>query len=326
MIELSQIHKVFGGKVALGGVSMTIAEGESVAIVGESGSGKTTLGRILLRLIEPSQGEYRFEGRSVLGLRGAELRLWRHGVQAVFQNPWQSLNPRLRVDRLITEPIEAARGLGTKRLAATAGELLELVGLSTQLSRRYPHQLSGGQRQRVAIARAVSIRPRLLVLDEVASALDVSVRAQILNLLRELIKEFGMTVAYITHDLATVPYLCARAYVLYEGLVFEELPSSRLVSQPDNPYTSLLLGAVLTVGAHADLERPDRAGTLAASASGCRFWPRCPHVQAQCREVAPDLEALRAGGRSRCHFAGGPKPEAPKLRAQAGAGWRGELG
>jgi oligopeptide/dipeptide ABC transporter ATP-binding protein len=221
----------------------------------------------------------------------------------VFQNPLLSLNPRLRVDRLVTEPVEAVEGLARRQLPARAAELLDLVGLPPELGGRYPHQLSGGQRQRVAIARAVSIRPRFLVLDEPVSALDVSIRGQILNLLNDLRHRFGMTLAYITHDLATMRHVCERAYVFYRGLVMEELDATRLCSAPDNPYTRLLLSSVLSVGHRARL--PDREWVPEATgSSACPFAPRCPEVDAVCDGQRPGLSDLGGGWRSRCHFAG----------------------
>jgi oligopeptide/dipeptide ABC transporter ATP-binding protein len=306
VIVLESIGKRFAGQPALEGVSLEIRAGESVAFVGESGSGKTTLGRILLRLVEPSAGRYLFEGQDVFALEGAGLRAWRRSVQAVFQNPLLSLNPRLRVDRLVTEAVEAVEGLSRRELPVRAAELLELVGLPPDLGGRYPHQLSGGQRQRVAIARAVSIRPRFLVLDEPVSALDVSIRGQILNLLKDLRHRFGMTLAYITHDLATMRHVCERAYVLYRGLVMEELDAARLCSAPDHPYTRLLLGAVLSVGRRARLPG-DEWVPEAAGASACPFAPRCPEADAVCGRERPALASLAGPAgtwRSRCHFAG----------------------
>jgi oligopeptide/dipeptide ABC transporter ATP-binding protein len=305
VIVLDAIGKRFAGQPApaLDGVSLEIRAGESVAFVGESGSGKTTLGRILLRLVEPSAGRYLFEGRDVFALEGADLTAWRRSVQAVFQNPLLSLNPRLRVERLVTEAVEAVEGLPRRQRPARAAELLDLVGLPPELAGRYPHQLSGGQRQRVAIARAVSIRPRFLVLDEPVSALDVSIRGQILNLLNDLRRRFGMTLAYITHDLATMRHVCERAYVLYRGQVMEELDAARLCSAPDHPYTRLLLGSVLSVGRHARLPGAEWSRD-AGGATACAFAPRCREAVSVCERERPGLAVLHGPWRSRCHFAG----------------------
>jgi peptide/nickel transport system ATP-binding protein len=303
VIVLERVAKRFGARAALDGIDLEIREGESVAFVGESGSGKTTLGRILLRLVEPTAGRYRFDGQDVFALRGAPLRAWRRQVQAVFQNPLLSLNPRLRIERLVTEPVAVVEGLARRRMAARAAELLELVGLPPDVGRRYPHQLSGGQRQRVAIARAVSIRPRFVVLDEPVSALDVSIRGQILNLLQDLRRQFSMTVAYITHDLATMRHVCERAYVLYRGTVMEELDAGRLSTAPDNPYTRLLLRSVLTVGHRAAMPGEDWVHETAEPAA-CPFAARCPEAAPICRHEPPPVRELSAGWRSRCHFAG----------------------
>jgi oligopeptide/dipeptide ABC transporter ATP-binding protein len=303
MIELTGITKRFGARTALDGVDVRIRAGESVAFVGESGSGKTTLGRILLRLIEPTAGRYLFEGQDVFALRGPALRAWRRQVQAVFQNPLLSLNPRLRIDRLVTEPLEVFEGLSRRDLPRRAGELLEIVGLPPDVGRRYPHQLSGGQRQRVAIARALSIRPRFLVLDEPVSALDVSIRGQILNLLQDIRRGFGITMAYITHELATMRQVCERACVLYRGTVMEELAADRLAAAPDNPYTRLLRRSVLTVGRRAELPGEEWVHERSVSA-GCPFLSRCPEAASRCEHERPTLTPLGPDWRSRCHFAG----------------------
>ena len=194
-------------------------------------------------------GEYIFDGRDALELRGQSLRHWRHDVQAVFQNPWDALNPRLRVWQLITEPLLVRDGLRRRTAREQARRLLTGVGLPADLAERYPRQLSGGQRQRVAIARALSVRPRLLILDEPVSALDVSLRVQILTMIKEMTNQAGTALVYITHDLATVSYLATRVYVLYDGSIVEELPVRRLAEGGDDPYTQLLRSAVLDVDA-----------------------------------------------------------------------------
>ena len=303
MITLTGVSKNFGAHRALQAIEMQIAEGESVAFVGESGSGKTTLGRVLLGLMRPTTGQYLFEGQDVFSLGGEALRAWRRQVQPVFQNPSLALNPRLRIDRLITEPVEVFEGLTRRELPSKAVELLDLVGLPPELAQRYPHQLSGGQRQRVAIARAVSVRPRFLVLDEPVSALDVSIRSQTLNLLSDLRARFGMTIAYITHDLATVQHMCERAYVLYRGTVMEELSAQDLSARPDNPYTRTLLASVLTVGRKAILPTADWVDDV-MPAGGCPFTGRCPERAPVCERDLPPLSPLWGAWRSRCCFAG----------------------
>jgi oligopeptide/dipeptide ABC transporter ATP-binding protein len=323
MIELRGVDKSYGAARILRGVDFQVNEGESVAVIGESGSGKTTLSRILLRLTEPGAGSYTFAGQDVLALKGEALRHWRHNVQAVFQNPWQSLNPRLRVGRLLTEPVEAVEGLTRRERRRRAGELLELVGLPAHLVRHYPRELSGGQRQRIAIARAVSVRPRLLVLDEPVSSLDVSLRAQILNLLKGLIDEFGTSVVYVTHDLATVSYICSRAYVLYQGTIMEELSAAKLASQPDNPYTDMLRSSVLRIGQPGHVPARPGLRNITTLGEGCVFADRCRHGQDACVQSAPELQPVEASGlwKSRCHFAGADKPAAGDSRsAQSAAG------
>jgi oligopeptide/dipeptide ABC transporter ATP-binding protein len=314
VIELAGISKFYrkGNRTqaALLNVDIRVEMGEAVAILGESGAGKTTLARILLKLTAPSAGSYRYEGRDVLGMSAKATRTWRRDVQAVFQNPVSSLNPRLRIDVLVAEPFEFTSGrfsrLDRRR---RAGELLEMVGLPSEVASRYPHQLSGGQRQRVAIARALSSSPKVVILDEPLSALDVSVRAQILELLIELRRTMNITYVYITHDLATVGVLCSRAYVLYSGRVFEEGGTEALLQRPDNPYSRSLLDAVPSIVVR---RLPEHKAALEAESEGvpgCRFAARCQHTQLVCLDSEPRLATLGDGRSSRCHFAGSVKPE-----------------
>jgi oligopeptide/dipeptide ABC transporter ATP-binding protein len=260
----------------------------------------------------PSEGTYTFEGRDIPELRGEALRLWRREIQAVFQNPLAALNPRVRVDVLVTEPLEAQESGPFRNRRRIAAELLEMVGLPSSLSAAYPHQLSGGQRQRVAIARALSARPRVLVLDEPLSALDVSVRAQILTLLRDMRRALNMTYIYVTHDLATVRMLCDRAYVFYRGFIVEEVGLPRLVEAPDNPYTQLLLRSVPSFE-HSILgeDMSTSSSTAGRGNMGCLFADRCPYAQRVCFETAPKLEQIDSDWRSRCHFAGQIKSPQP---------------
>jgi peptide/nickel transport system ATP-binding protein len=326
MIELEGIRKSFGNHEVLRGCGLSLAKGDAVAVIGQSGSGKTTLGRILLRLLEPTSGAYRFDGVDVVSLRGRELRDWRHKVQAVFQNPWESLNPRQRVWQLVSEPLYIATGLRGRKARDRAEGLLDEVGLPSNFVDYYPRQLSGGQRQRVAIARALSVRPELLVLDEPVSSLDVSLRSQILLLVKDLVKRYGTTVLYITHDIVTIPYLCSRTYVLYEGTVMEELEADQLVSGPDNPYTCTLRNSVVALGSELSRHTSDPGGRPDAvvagdrslgHATGCVFASRCDYAVERCREVAPALEAIagRHDWRSRCHFAGAPKVSSMESRS-----------
>jgi oligopeptide transport system ATP-binding protein len=308
MIELSNISKTYGSGVqaraALSGINIEISAGESVAVVGESGAGKSTLSWILLRLTAPSTGTYRWEGTDVWTLRGRALRDWRRQVQAVFQNPLSSLNPRVRVETLITEPLEATIAFSRRTRRRQAIELLELVGLPEVVGSRYPHQLSGGQRQRVSIARAISTRPRMLVLDEPLSALDVSVRAQVLNLLLSLRHTLNVTFVYVTHDLATVRALCDRAYVLYRGAIFESLPTADLVTGPDNPYSAELLASVPSISKKAMFQDTGRMARSISESGGCRFESRCKYAKAICAASEPSLKPVSPMWNSRCHFAG----------------------
>ena len=252
----------------------------------------------------PTRGKYLFDDCDVSQLTGKALRSWRYKVQAVFQNPTSSLNPRMRIDKLITEPIEARSPLRGAERQRVAMELLDAVGLATDLSDRYPHQLSGGQQQRVAIARAIGPRPRLIILDEPVSSLDVSVKAQVLNTLRDLRKERQIAYVYVTHDLATVPYLCERAYVMYKGWVVEEIGTADLAKGAVNPYTQMLLASVLTLDGVSEPTGLNYAGKLDSSVGGgCPFNSRCPYVVPKCEEELPSLEILEQGWESRCHRA-----------------------
>ncbi len=301
---------------ALAGVDLEVRRGECLALVGESGSGKTTLGRCLLRLLEPDAGEIRFEGTDLRSLSRRRLRRWRTRFQMVFQDAAGALDPRMRVGSSIAEPILA------HRLAAPGGtgdrvrSLLETVGLAASLAGRYPHQLSGGQRQRIGIARALATEPRLLILDEPVSALDVSVRAQILGLLDELRRRLELTMIFIAHDLAVVDQIADRVAVMYCGRLVEVGPSREVLRAPRHPYTASLLSAVPVPDPGRRYRRPAVAGevpSLLEPPSGCAFHPRCEtarqggdEVRGRCREQTPDLIA-GAGGRSvACHCPGAP--------------------
>jgi len=234
-----------GVRHALRGVSLAVEAGERVGVVGESGSGKTTLARLLVALDRPTAGDVRFEGESIVGRRDRELRHLRRGVQMVFQDPMGSLDPRMTVGAIVAEPLAGLRAPGDH--AARVAELLDAVGLPAGSARRYPHQFSGGQRQRIAIARALAPRPRVLIADEPVSALDVSVRAQVLNLLLELADDLRLTVVFVSHDLSVVRFLCDRVAVLYQGEIVEQGPTADVYDRPQHEYTRTLLAAVPTI-------------------------------------------------------------------------------
>jgi oligopeptide/dipeptide ABC transporter ATP-binding protein len=279
-----------GEIAAVDGVSFHISRGETLGLVGESGSGKTTTGRLLLRLEEPDSGRIWLEGEDWLALAGAALRRRRRDVQIVFQDPLTSLNPRMTSGDQVAEPLRVQRMVRFRReLAQRARDLLDEVGLPASVASRFPGELSGGQRQRVAIARALATRPRLVVCDEPVSSLDVSVAAQIVNLLLDLKERNGLAYLFISHDLALVRRLADRIAVMYRGRIVEHGPAERLVSRPQHPYTVALLSAAREPGPGAPSERIRLPGDpeTAEAAPGCVFSPRCPIARARCREESP---------------------------------------
>jgi oligopeptide/dipeptide ABC transporter ATP-binding protein len=290
---------------AVDGVSFAIAPGETLGIVGESGCGKSTLGRLVLRLLEPTSGTIRFAGRDISLLPEPAMRPLRRDLQVVFQDPFSSLNPRLKVRDIIAEPLENA-GAGRRQIRERVAEVLELVGLGAEVMDRYPHAFSGGQRQRIGIARALALRPRLLVCDEAVSALDVSVQAQILNLLLDLQRELGLALLFISHNLAVVRYVSARIAVMYLGK-FVEVADQDLFERPQHPYTQALIAAVPEPDPALRLRRTVPRGDIPSPIDpppGCAFHPRCPKAARRCREEPPELTRSAIGGLVRCWFPG----------------------
>jgi len=286
-------------------VSFTVRPGETLCVVGESGCGKSTLGRLVLRLLEPSTGRILIEGTDVTHLGAAALRPFRQRVQMVFQDPFASLNPRLTAGEIVTEPLENYTSLTPAARREKAADLLSHVGLRADLMDRRPFEFSGGQRQRLGIARALSLRPRLIVADEPVSALDVSVQAQVLNLLLDLQAEFGLAYLFISHDLGVVEHVADRIAVMYLGRIVELAERDALFAAPAHPYTEALLAAAPLPDPRARRTRPILEGEVPSPLdppSGCAFHPRCPIAVARCREETPKLRPLADGRLAACHL------------------------
>jgi oligopeptide/dipeptide ABC transporter ATP-binding protein len=290
---------------ALDGVSVQVAEGETLGVVGESGSGKTTLARLFLRLERPTEGAILFDGRDVESFGRDDLMRYRRAVQAVFQDPYSSLNPRMRIADIIAEPLPPDSGMSGAEVRGRVSEVLDLVGLAPASGALYPHEFSGGQRQRIAIARALVTYPKFIILDEPVSALDVSIRAQILNLLKRLQEQLGMAYLIISHDLAAARYLAARLAVMYAGKLVETGECDVVYGEPLHPYTEALLSAALPLHPAARRQRIVLGGEVPNPASppaGCRFHPRCPKALARCASDEPEWRELKPGRFAACHL------------------------
>lgn len=302
------VQRKIGAVHAVDGVSLTVPRGKTIGLVGESGSGKSTIGRCIVRLYNPTSGHMYLDGQDLSAVQGSELRGIRRRVQMIFQDPFASLDPRMSVGSLIAEPMVIQRTGSRKEIRERSEELLQTVGLNPRFIDRYPHEFSGGQRQRIAIARAISIEPQFIIADEPVSALDVSIRAQILNLMARLQQRMGLTYLFVSHDLSVVRHVAQRTAVMYLGKIMEVADGDEVYVNPLHPYTAALLSAVPIADPKIERQRKRivLAGDLPSAIripSGCRFHTRCPIARQICREVVPPLEDKTGRGHfAACHF------------------------
>lgn len=297
--------KTTGHVKAVDDVSFYVNEGETLGIVGESGCGKSTTGRMLMRLLEPTEGKVTFDGQELTTLSAQEMRKARREIQMVFQDPYASLNPRHTVEKILMEPLIVHNIGDTKSRKKMVKDFLEIVGLSSYHAKRYPHQFSGGQRQRIGIARALMTNPKLIIADEPVSALDVSIQAQVLNLMQKLQRELKLTYIFIAHDLGVVRHISDRVGVMYLGKMVELASSENLYADPLHPYTKALLSAVPVPDPNFTREEILLEGDIPSPSnppSGCTFHTRCPFAMEQCKQVVPQLEEVKPGHYVACHL------------------------
>jgi oligopeptide transport system ATP-binding protein len=294
-----------GSVKAVDGTSFDLKKGETLGLVGESGCGKSTLGRTLIRLYEPTSGSIHFKGKDFCALKKEELRQTRKSMQMIFQDPYASLDPRMTVAQILTQPFQIHNLYSEKERIDRVKYLLETVGLKSSHFNRYPHEFSGGQRQRISIARAIALEPELIIADEPVSALDVSIQAQILNLLKDLQDKFKLTFIFISHDLKVIEHFCDRVSVMYLGRIVEMTGRDQLFEEPLHPYTQALLGAIPEVGQGKKKMKKSLTGEVPSPInppSGCHFHPRCPQVFQGCNQLDPNLQSVRTGHQVACEL------------------------